>query len=283
VNTLLRLLPGASGMMKTHFTATAAITTVTASQQVTRTGPVGALSYTWSVTFVSNPGAFPPAAGSVPALSQISTGLTQTLPAAAAASVSVASVVPGAAGLGGTFQLQFGGITTLAIANNAKPSAVQAALVAAGVAGVEVTAGATGGTTAHSWRVTFAHCSTGAIAGSDLCNDGNVANLVVLSGGLTGCSPRTPAVIEVVPGSAGTVQLVTDLTGGAPYSADLTGLAPGVPVYVRVSAHTQKSFGYRALPSPLMATPSSVKPGQMEPVRLKSSTASTISKYTHSQ
>jgi hypothetical protein len=197
--------------------------------------------------------------------------------------VSVASVVPGAADLGGTFQLQFGGITTAAIANNAKPSAVQAALVAAGVAGVEVTAGATGGTTAHSWRVTFAHCSTGAIAGSDLCNDGNVANLVVLSGGLTGCSPLTPAVLEVIPGSAGTVLLVSDLTGGAPYSTDITGLAPGVPAYVRVSAHTQKSFGYRALPSPLMATPSSVKPGQMEPVRLKSSTASTISKWTHSQ
>jgi hypothetical protein len=230
---------------------------------------------------MSNPGAFPPAAGPVPALSQDPTGLTQTLPAAPAASVNVASVLPGAAGLGGTFQLQFGGITTGAIANNAKPSAVQAALVAAGVAGVEVTAGTTGGTTAHSWSVTFAHCSTGAIAGSDICNDGNVANLVVLSGGLTGCSPRTPAVIETVPGSAGAVVLVSDLTGGTPYSADLTGLAAGVPVYVRVSAHTQQSYGYRALPSPLMATPSSVKPGQMEPVRLQSSTASTISKCTH--
>ncbi|CAM9348800.1 unnamed protein product, partial [Discosporangium mesarthrocarpum] len=61
-----------------------------------------------------------------------------------------------------------------------------------------------------------------------------------------------------------------------PFSYDITDLEDGVAIYARVSAHTLMSYGYPALSDPLMATPSNVQPGAPEPVRLVSSTDSSI-------
>ena len=58
------------------------------------------------------------------------------------------------------------------------------------------------------------------------------------------------------------VDTVTDLSGGAPYAYDLTGLESGVPVFARVKAHNALSYGPGAYPAgALYAIPANVAPG----------------------
>ena len=74
---------------------------------VNRTGPTSVKGYSWTITFISNPGNTPPAAGSVANLVPDTTFLGGT-----GATVVQASTTGGFSALSGTFQLTFGGVAT---------------------------------------------------------------------------------------------------------------------------------------------------------------------------
>lgn len=71
---------------------------------VTRTGPDGRLGYSWSITFVDNPGYFPAGSGDVPLLSPDCSGL-----AGNGANCYVEEIAPGSPELSGVFILAFTG------------------------------------------------------------------------------------------------------------------------------------------------------------------------------
>ncbi len=89
-----------------------------------------------------------------------------------------------------------------------------------GVGNVVVTR--TTNTDGFTWTVTFASCRADADAGTDVCNIGNVEQLVfstTTSGSLAGCSDGTPGTTStvVVEGSAENVVEVVDLSDGPPF------------------------------------------------------------------
>eukprot|EP01032_Pedospumella_encystans_P016613 gene16613-18946_t len=140
------------------------------------------------------------------------------------------------------------------------------------------------------WLVTFDGCKI--VNGMDVCNLGDVVMLGVDNSQMT-CGDGTahnPVVVnEVVPGSGpstdctddeGNTDLcigyVTDLTTPAPYTYQISGLTTGTPYYVRVTGHNSIGYGVPALTSPAFQVPSFNPPGAPPPVRLVSSTATSV-------
>lgn len=255
--------------------------------QVSRSTPTPEKGYQWTVTFVSNPGAFPVGAADVEPLtfdlSQLS-GLNRTS--------NVTEQRAGYPPLGGTFQLRYTNgsayRTTLNLAHNSDANEVGAALEAlddmVGRVSVQRTTNADG----YTWSVTFGPCATDPVTGQDVCNEGDLYPLELVSNAsLLGCETVSVAVAEVVTGSGPALcperdsgycfDDVTDLSGGAPYTYEIAQLDVGVPYYIRVAAHTDESFGTYAASNPEFAVPSHLQPGPPPRVRLLSSTETTVS------
>ena len=134
----------------------------------------------------------------------------------------------------------------------------------------------------YTWLVTFNGCRT--VGMTDVCNIGDLPTMTFYNN-LTGGNGPSIEVTEVVTGSGpgdcdGADGLchdtVTDLSGGAPYTYDITQLTTGTPYYVRVSAHTAMSYGRRTLTTPEFELPANTQPGKNTPVRLVSSTRTSI-------
>ena len=134
----------------------------------------------------------------------------------------------------------------------------------------------------YTWLVTFNGCRT--VGMTDVCNIGDLPTMAFYNN-LTGGNGPSIEVTEVVTGSgpgdcAGDDGLchdsVTDLSGGAPYTYDITHLTTGTPYYVRVSAHTALSYGRRTLTTPEFELPANTQPGKVTPVRLVESTRTSI-------
>ena len=247
---------------------------------VSRAAPDTQMGYAYTVEFTSNVGAFPSRSGNLAEMVADGTLLTGT-----GADVSVATTLDGSDPLGGSYKLSVTqGLDTeetTYIDHDASAAEVQAALEALSiVGGMDVTRTASSAS-GLGYLVTFGtRCAP--LGGTDVCNTGDVPTMSMIAGvnGLTGCKAggRVSAVTEVLAGgpAVSSTALVTDLSGGYPLAEIVTGLAAGVAQYVRVAAHTARSYGYFGLTTPEHATPTFNQPGAPPPVRLVSSTRTTI-------
>jgi len=234
---------------------------------VHRTGPTPNGGYTWSVTFLSNPGAFPVGSSNIAAITpNYLETLTGTNKAVVVTDVAGTASEP----LEGTYTLSYGGETTMNMRNDISAAGLKESLETLPTIGrvdVERTVNADG----FTWLVTFNGCRT--VNNQDVCNIGNIDSMQPDADMLTPAGKPGVTVYEVTPGSgpAGH-ETITDLSGGAPYIVDINGLKLGEPYYVRVYAHTAVSYGARALSTPESATPAHQPPGPPPAVILKEST-----------
>jgi hypothetical protein len=260
---------------------------------VHRTGPTVFKEYTWSITFLSMPGAYPDGTENVQKLVPRSTGLTGTGSAA-----NVRTVQQGSNPLGGTFSLimttanamnSLLNVTEIAssIPADASASELQAVLNSLQSIGtVSVSRRAT--TTGFQWLVTFDGCKI--VNGVDVCNMGDV-DLLGVNNTLMQCAPTShtsPVSINQVARGSGPgthcvgradhmcYGFVTDLSVAAPYHHQITGLTAGTPYYVRVAGHNSVGYGYPAITVPEYQVPTYNPPGPPPPVRLVSSTSNSI-------
>ncbi len=246
--------------------------------QVTRTGPDGQQGFSWMITFVENPGAFPAGSGNVADLIVDGNNL-----GGIGATISASTSTDASERLNGGFHLSFVGEETGELNYNAKAEEIKIALEALPSVGfTDVTR--LDSPDGYAWSVTFAHCSVDPVTGSDVCNDGEIPMLVPLTvydgeTTLTGCIGAGPSisVSETVKGSAGSFSVLSDLSSGPPYNVEIGSLVAGERVYSRISAYTSVyGFGRRALTLPEFVVPSNSPPGSPDMVRLVSSTLSSI-------
>uniref|UniRef100_K3WF50 Titin n=1 Tax=Globisporangium ultimum (strain ATCC 200006 / CBS 805.95 / DAOM BR144) TaxID=431595 RepID=K3WF50_GLOUD len=255
--------------MKRNLEALPNIGTVT----VTRTGPSLKNEYVWTVTFIANPGSFPIGAGNIDPLTTDSTALLGTN-----SQITIATLLQGSSPVDGTFQLKFtDGVApvqnTIDLSPHETADGIQRAL--RGISSIgDVSVSRSTVTNGYTWQVTFNNCR------ASVCNIGDVnmmtSDTTKLTGG-AGTSIPTVTVVEVVKG-VGPLQtmLITDLSGGEPYEALVSGLLYGTKYYARVSFHNAVSFGHRALSVPEFVMTKNLAPGAPRPVLLVSSSATTI-------
>jgi hypothetical protein len=281
----------ADTVLKSRLEALPNVGTVT----VVRTGPTVYKEYDWTVTFNSMPGAYPYGTGDndqlIPAYSDL-TGTSST--------ASVATSTDGSIPLGGTFALTYAYTdpatsftttnTTTAINADATAAEVEEAINALMNTGT-VTVTRTDEADGYSWLVTFDGCKI--VAGIDMCNHGNVALMTPVNSDSTlgvamdDCASGDEVAVTLVTDGSGPdtcsstattlcEDYVTDLSGAAPYSYQITSLTAGTAYYVRVSAHNSEGYGYPEITSPEYETPTYNPPGAPPAVRLVSSTSTSI-------
>ena len=137
-------------------------------------------------------------------------------------------------------------------------------------------------TDGFTWKITFNGCKTvGLESEKNICNYGNIRQLVGDVSGLLGGNPSPSVVVDtILNGTQGTSQNVSDLTSGPPHYYDIERLHTGQRYYVRVSARNQCpyvcpgccAFGSRQVPPNLFAIPTDQTPGTPAPPILIRST-----------
>merc|ERR1711871_9423 len=254
---------------------------------VTRSAPSVKKEYSWSITFLSMPGAFP--VGSFPRSYGESALLTADFTSLAGtnSNVKVTQETTGSNTLTGIFALEYrntssSGQVAAYIPVDASASELAASLNTLTNAGtVSVTREVL--SDGYTWLVTFDGCEIR--NGVDVCNHGDVELLLPKAGyNSTNSCPIT--TVTVTPGSGADAcvngtnglcgDIVMDLSGGEPYSYLITNLKAGTPYYVRVMAHNREGYGYPALTLPEYETPSYLPPGAPPMVRMESSSSTEL-------
>lgn len=260
--------------------------------------PTNERGYTWTITFVSNPGYFPPTTRDVDALQYIS-ALSTSVDSDSSANISVNAIRQGDERLDGTFQLTFtssdGDLmttteTTLplnAFASEGDMKSQLELLPNVGRVHVQRTQSDVG----YEWDVEFVGCALKeANAGANpggivVCNDGNLLPLVATSINLAGCGGATLQVTELQAGSgasdcpqfaSGKCTQVHSVLEEYPFVHEIVGLDLGTPYYVQVRLGNSQSYGYRRLSTPLSASPHHGPPGAPPPVILMESTSTSL-------
>ena len=118
-----------------------------------------------------------------------------------------------------------------------------------------------------------------------MCNSGNVDLMVATNS--TSCPTL---VTEVTPGIGPGAcpettdgicsQLVTDLSGTAPYSHIVANLESGDAYYFQVSAHNKMGYGLPSITAPSSIVPTFNNPGKPPPVRLVESCVAPTCAFT---
>ena len=250
--------------------------------EVGRGVPTPEDGYTWTITFTANPGSMPAGSGTVANLIPQFAG---TLSGNGAA-VAVASTTTGSIPLGGTFRLTYDDTganpkQTDLIRSDAPADAVKSALeLLPNMGRVSVTRLVD--TDGFTWKVTFNGCKTiGLESERNICNYGNIRQLVGDNSGLVGGNPGPSVVVDtILNGTTGTAQTVSDLTSGPPHTYDIEHLITGQRYYVRVSARNQCpyvcpgccAYGARQVPPNLFSIPTDQTPGTPFPPVLIHST-----------
>ena len=260
--------------------------------------PTNERGYTWTITFVSNPGYFPPTTRNVDALDYVS-ALSTSVDSDFSASISVDVIRQGNDRLDGTFQLAFtsgdGGLmttteTTLplnAFASEEEMRDQLESLPNVGRVHVQRTQSDVG----YEWDVEFVGCAlkkanAGVNAGGTVvCNDGNLLPLVAASVDLAGCGGATLQVTELQAGSgagdcpqfaSGKCTQIHSVLEEYPFEHEIAGLDLGTPYYVQVRLGNSQSYGHRRLSAPLSASPHHSPPGAPPPVILVESTSTSL-------
>ena len=147
--------------------------------------------------------------------------------------------------LGGVFQLTLSAnaetLTTRELQYDVSAFGLKSALEELGNIGEVKVEKSTDPDSGFTWLITFSGCRY--VDNEDVCNIGNVMELTYTNS-LTGCASPTIEVTPIVQGNGpSSTQLVTDLSGGAPYRYNIENLVFGTAYYVRVYAHNSKGFG----------------------------------------
>ena len=252
---------------------------------VQKSGPSKELAYTWTITFASNPGYFPPSARDVDLLEVINE-LETSVESDSSASVFVDTIEEGDGMLEGKFEVSFNdGVsveTTRPLQNFISAEELKEELESLhNVGTVEVVR--TESLIGYEWDIEFASCALE--GGVEVCNDGNLHSLTVSDISLQGCGGAVLDVTELVAGSGpglcphlsnGICSEEEPFNGEYPIEHNIGGLTLGTRYYVQVRLHNSQSFGYRTLSSPLHATPLHNPPGRAPPVMLIESSSNSI-------
>ena len=260
--------------------------------------PTNERGYTWTITFVSNPGYFPPTTRNVDALDYVS-ALSTSVDSDFSASISVDVIRQGNDRLDGTFQLAFtsgdGGLmttteTTLPLNAFASEEDMRDQLESLPNVG-RVHVQRTQSDVGYEWDVEFVGCAlekanAGVNAGGTVvCNDGNLLPLVAASVDLAGCGGATLQVTELQAGSgagdcpqfaSGKCTQIHSVLEEYPFEHEIAGLDLGTPYYVQVRLGNSQSYGHRRLSAPLSASPHHSPPGAPPPVILVESTSTSL-------
>ena len=250
---------------------------------VLRTGPNYYKMYDWTITFEAMQGAFPIGSEPLEDLEPIYAGTIL----GNNSSISVRKYATGSDLLSGTFALTYSrNGSTSEIASNipvdASASELAAKLNALDILGT-VSVDRTTLQNGYKWMVTFDGCKI--VDGDDVCNSGNVDLMVATNS--TSCPTL---VTEVTPGIGPGAcpettdgicsQLVTDLSGTAPYSHIVANLESGDAYYFQVSAHNKMGYGLPSITAPSSIVPTFNNPGKPPPVRLVESCVAPTCAFT---
>eukprot|EP00804_Cyclotella_cryptica_P021433 CCRYP_005783-RA/>CCRYP_005783-RA protein AED:0.00 eAED:0.00 QI:831/1/1/1/1/1/3/2372/6166 len=252
---------------------------------VQMSGPSKEMAYSWFVTFLSNPGFFPPATRDVELLEAISE-LSTSVETDSSAKIVVESIQKGDDRLTGEFLVSFNdGKTTettrplqsFISANDLKMEFE--ALANVGRVNVVRSQSLTG----YEWDIEFTSCALK--NGLEVCNDGDLLDISAVNVNLRGCGGPTLAVVEIKAGSGpdacpdkpnGYCSDEIAFDGEYPIFHHIRGLSLGVPYYVQARLRNSQSYGYRRLSNPPQGTPKHNPPGPPPPVVLKESSSSSI-------
>ena len=254
---------------------------------VSRSGPSAQREYQWTVTFMSMPGSFPDGTGNIVKL--VSSRSNNDTLGGIDSTVEVIETKQSSPSLGGTFSLTVTTGSSITETAGDIPADVSSdhlsfrlnQLLTIGSVGVTRTTLANG----FEWMVTFNGCKV--VNGTDVCSEGRIALLNATADSvMSQCSPvSVMSTAEVIRGSGadmtcynGTacVGYVRDMTSLTPYSHVISHLTTGRPYYVRVAARNIMGYGYSAISLPEFQTPSYRPPGAPPPVRLLTSTSTSI-------
>ena len=253
---------------------------------VQKSGPSKELAYTWTITFASNPGYFPPAARDVDLLEVINE-LETSVESDNSASVIVDTVREGDGMLEGKFEVSFNdGVsveTTRPLQNFISEEVLKEELESLHNVGI-VNVVRSESLVGYEWDIEFASCAL-KDDGAEVCNDGNLHLLTVSNINLQGCGGASLDVSELVAGSGsghcphlsnGLCSEQEPFNDEYPVEHVIGGLTLGIRYYVQVRLHNSQSFGYRSLSNPPHATPLHNPPGRPPPVILIESSRGSI-------
>ena len=164
--------------------------------------PTNQLGYTWTITFLSNPGFFPTLAGNVEIfdyLNELSTSLRND----DSALISISVLQKGDA-LGGTFQLAFSNEFTTEKTSTLTPFTSAKHIKSelenlSNIGRVSVIRSYNHTSSTLYWDVEFIGCSTNGKV--DICNEGNLALLAPINVNLIGSVDNSILVTEIVTGT----------------------------------------------------------------------------------
>lgn len=167
---------------------------------VQMSGPSMEMAYTWTITFISNPGYFPPSARIVDDL-QVINELSTLVPFDNSAAITVSTVRVGHGRLEGQFYLIYDhgktAATTRPLQSFTSADDLKLELEALPNIG-HVTVKRSESLVGYEWDVEFTSCTQK--NGLDVCNDGNLLPLVASNINLQGCGGPAPAVTELAEG-----------------------------------------------------------------------------------
>jgi len=231
------------------------------------------MAYTWMVTFLDNPGYFPPTARNVDELELVNE-LSTSVESDESALITIATVRDGDDRLTGMFQITYDddqtSETTQPLQSFISAEELKTELEALSNVG-QVTVARSMSNVGYEWDVEFTSCS------ETVCNDGDLLPLVVSDYNLQGCGNPTLDVTELVTGSgAADGSNVVSFDDIYPIHHDIEGLSLGTPYYVQVRLRNSQNYGYRMLSTPLHATPQHNPPGPPPSVALIESTSTSI-------
>ena len=252
---------------------------------VRMSGPSKEMAYSWVVTFLSNPGYFPPSSRDVDLLEAINE-LSTLVDYDTSADILIETILDGDDRLKGEFQLSFNdGKTTET--TRPLPSFISAddlkmeieALPNIGSVNVVRSQSLVG----YEWDIEFVSCALKNEV--EVCNDGDLLDFVVSSINLQGCGGPKLAVVELNAGSGpgycphlpnGLCFDESPFDGNYPIKHNIRDLHLGTPYYVQARLRNSQSYGVRRLSIPSNATPRHNPPGPPPPIVLKESSSSSI-------
>ena len=239
--------------------------------RVERTGPSQELEFSWTVTFESNPGYFPPSARNVDILEGIS-NMETSVPADNSGAISISSTREGDDRLSGTFELSYNDgsavATTRPLESFISAEDLKAELERLpNIGHVAVTRSQS--LVGYEWNIEFVSCS-------DVCNEGDLLLLEATDIDLQGCGGPALDVLELIPGSGAESFDEVVFDGQYPAHHTIENLVVGNSYFVQVRLRNSQGYGLRRLSTPLHATPQINPPGPPPPVVLVDSTSTSI-------
>jgi hypothetical protein len=252
---------------------------------VQKSGPSKELAYTWTITFASNPGYFPPSARDVDLL-EVVNELETSVTSDESAFVTVDTIREGDGMLEGKFKVSFNdGVsveTTKPLQNFISAEDLKEELESLHNVGI-VNVVRSESLVGYEWDIEFVSCALK--DGVEVCNDGNLQSLVVSDVNLQGCGGASLTVSELVAGSGpgvcphlnnGLCSEEEPFENEYPIEHTITDLSLGTRYYVQVRLRNSQSYGYRTLSTPMHATPLHNPPGRPPPVLLIESSSNSI-------